>query len=286
MIKLQPGYLVALKTRVQGGHHSEREEVGTHVNADGSEVVEWNTKRTIQDPEEHKAAGQIRSAISNRIKAACVWTPFGLICPAGQVERLDQALAEAETMRNEFNGFAQTCKVVFGTIRGEIAESSTEAVAAVQSEVSALLADMQAAMTLGDIGSIRDLAGRAKQMARLLEGKTNATDALGRAIAAARKVAREIVKRVEKGGEDLAAVLTEAALAPIATARFAFDPDAAPEAFVEAEASEGFLPLALPVPDTTDADPVDYSLPSIDVARFVALDDDLTTTGDDEGGAL
>lgn len=221
-IAVRPGILVSLSTRVQGGVAYIREDLGKD-RTDSVERTEWRTERIIDDVEEFERAQKVRSKISSLVRSACAWTPFGLICPQVDVERLNEVMAEAYALMDEFNATAQHSKVRFTHIRGTIAANDAEAIAAVRSEISDLLAELHAATQTGDVGGIRDVANRVTQIDKLLEQESNASQKLAKAISAARKTAREIVKRVEKEGEEIAAVLAEADLKPIATARFLFD---------------------------------------------------------------
>lgn len=264
-LKLQPGFLVSLSTRVEGGVSYERTDLEEVTRPDGAEVKRWETQKLTVDPEEHDEAVATRLGIRALFKRVCLSTPFGLICPAADIEALDEAIVEADRMVAEFNGRAKHCRVHYASLRGEIAKDQAEAIAAVRTEVAALVTTMQQAVELGDVKSIRDLAGKAGQMERLLEDRTEARDQLSRAVKAARRVARAIVKRVEKGGEDLAAVLADAQTSPIALARVTFT---TADDVVE-EASE------------TAPEEV---MPDVNLARFADFDEQ-TDAEDGSGGA-
>jgi hypothetical protein len=253
-LKLRPGFLVSLSTRVEGGVSYERIDLEERTRDDGSEFKRWETRKLTIDPEEHDEAVRTRLRVRTLVKRVCAATPFGLICPAEDVPQLDEALAEADRVVAEFNAKAQHCSVHYASLRGEIAKDQAEAVASVRKEVAALVESMSRAVELGDVKSIRDLAGSAGQMERLLEERTEGRDQLSRAVNAARRVARAIVKRVERGGEDLAAVLAEAQVAPIALARMTFAAES-----IDAEEPE--------VAGEED------SLPDVNLARFADLDE-------------
>lgn len=266
ILKVKPGYLVTLSTAIRGGVQYDREDLNEERRPDGAEVEEWKTVKVTADPEEHERAVQTRSRVRALFKSATVWTPFGSVCPSENLPDLDAAMEEAERIVREFNAGAQHCEVRFASLRGEIAENSAEAVRAIRSEVGELLRDYEQMIRAGDIRSARDIATRATQMNRLLEQESAGSSQLSRAIQEGRKVARAIVRRVEKGGEELAEVLAEANLSPIAEARFVFlsgpdteeEPGVDPETGIvagETEPSEAgeteHLPhLRLPEPET------------------------------------
>jgi hypothetical protein len=63
---LRPGFLVSLKTSLRGNVHYERTDI-----ADEGAVQEWNTKRTIEDPEEHDRAKKARAKASAAVRRVC-----------------------------------------------------------------------------------------------------------------------------------------------------------------------------------------------------------------------
>lgn len=221
-LKIQPGLLVCLSTRTEGGITYERHNETTRSFEGGAKVTEWETVKTITDAEEFKRATEARSKVRALFRSVCCWTPFGLICPAAERDRLTAAAAEAETVRTLFNGSATTCRVEFSWLSGEIAESNEQAAKAIQQELAAILGEMELASQSGSIKEIRDASNRAHQLTRLLDQQSDAKQAASKAVKAARKLAREITKRVVKGGEELAAVLEHAETSPITVARFAF----------------------------------------------------------------
>src|SRR5262249_8333256 len=92
---LKPGILVSAKTAIRGGVTYERKDLETgEVLQPGSQVARWETTRTIEDAEVYERACKVRSKIGALIRQACAATSgFGLICPAGSEEKLDEAIA-------------------------------------------------------------------------------------------------------------------------------------------------------------------------------------------------
>lgn len=234
MIRLKPGNLIALSTRMDPpGVRYERVDLGETDLASGAHVERWETKKTVADPAEYERATTTRSKIRSLIRGACIYYPnFGVfICPDDQMEDLDKAVAESEALVDSQEWV--TCKPRFWVLRGKLAESSREAVQAIRAEIGGLLEQLQRAAKVGDVKQLRDLATQARQLKGTLAPDTDGpVNAIDQAIAAARSLAREIVSKVEKGGERLAAVLTEQKLQPIAAARTAFmldEPEPAPQ---------------------------------------------------------
>jgi hypothetical protein len=231
---LKPGILVALKTTTQGGVHYSRRDIEAGKDDEGQEVSRWETERTIADPAEHDAATKARSSARTRISKVCTQTSFGLLCPQAKEEELDEAMREARAIVDKHNADAKHTRVFVYMLKGRIAESDEEATRAIASEVRGLLDEMEAGIRDVNPARIRDAATRAKEMGAVLDDAR--ADAVKRAVDIARKAAKEIVKRVEKGGEDAQVVLDEIATKPIELARFAFLDVEEPQAPAEGEA--------------------------------------------------
>lgn len=227
-ISLRPGYLVALTTRLEGGVEYTREELDHQRIGpqEEGEQVRWQTEKRITDVEEMAEAVRVRGRVRDRVKSACIWTPFGLICPADQIEALDARIAECHAMVATFNATAVHTRVRFPEpLRGRIAEDTRQAVAAVREEIQTLVGEMQAAMASARVESIRDVAQRATQMGRLLEQGTEARTVLERAVKESRRLATELVKRVEDGADAIAEVLAGTKAKVFEEAAFAFSED-------------------------------------------------------------
>jgi hypothetical protein len=227
-IKLRPGMLVTIGTRIDGGCKYDREDLGhTEDEVGGAiqDVSQWKTVRTIDDLEEFTRASKVRSEARTLIVSACIATPFGFhLCPTEGEPLLDERVAQANALVELFNSGSSHSKVRVVTMRGAIAESRTEALVAVRQELSSLVGQLEQAVGVGNVTTIRELVGRAQQVGKLLDQQSAAKGALGRAVAAARLIAKTIVKRVEQQGEQIADVLEEANLSPISEARFMFAP--------------------------------------------------------------
>ncbi len=223
---IRPGLLISLSTSVKPRHadaiKSTRELIESRTLPDGSLYERWKKTKTILDPKEWKRAGQARLRVRALVKAACAQTAFGFICPAEEQEQLDANLRQADREVAEFNRTSQHYEVRWQYLAGEIKADDAEAVRAIREQVGGILEDLESATKAGDVESIRDLCGQAQQMERLLEQKSTARGQVGRAVEAGRKIARAVVKQVQKAGEKIEGVLTEEQRSPISLARFAF----------------------------------------------------------------
>jgi hypothetical protein len=220
-IALRPGLLLSLSTCLQGGVQYTREDLAHEKNG-AEERTEWKTEKLVADADELERATRTRGRVRSLIRSACVPTPFGMIFSPDNEGVLDARIAEAETLCAAFNAGAVHTQVQFRTLRGRIAENTQEAIAAVRGEIQTLLGELEYALTAGRVTGIREVAQRATQMGRLLEEGTEARSVLERAVKESRRVATELVKRVEEGAAATAEILASANLKLVSTARNTF----------------------------------------------------------------
>jgi len=249
MQTLKPGILVSLRTCLKGNVKYYRTDLDAKRDGEAA-INSWQTTRYVEDLPELERATQARSKASNTIRAACLKTSFGLLCPTDQEPALDAAIRAAESIVSDFNRGAQHSRIAVYVLRGRIAENDSEALRAITAETRDLLDAMMGAIQSADPAAIRDACNRARQVGAMLDNR--AQDAVNAAIKAARSAARKIVAEVEKRGADAQAVLAELNLQPIQTARFAF----------------------LDADDTEGAQAVADSLPAVAVQRFGGLFDE------------
>lgn len=302
-LKIRPGYLVNLSTKLEGGVTYTKRDLD-HREEGTAELSKWETEKITADKTEHERAVKVRGRIRSLVRSACVWTPFGIICPKDKVGDLDEKIAEARALEAGFNDGHQRedgtwqpgavhTKVRFNTLRGEIAENAAEAVQAVRSEVVGLLEELEQAMRAGAVQGIRDVAQKATQMGRLLEEGTSSRNALERAVTEARRVGRLLVKQVEDGAASAEEVLKGANVSLIATARMAFTEDEMGE--IDEEAMPAMPAVAVQRFDDLDGEyvPEEEPEPAADPAEVAQAlaDGELVAAveaagGDDPAAAL
>lgn len=241
--KIRPGLLIALTSRVAGGVRYTR----TPLESPDERSARWETLRTVEDPEERDRALQTRSLALRTIRGVCASTAFGLLCPEDREADLDAAVVTAMALRAEHNATAKTTRVELYLLKGRIAASDEEAARAIGSEVASMIDAMNSGIDRLDPKAIREAATKARELAGMLGPETAET--VASAIEAARRAARQIVARVEKGGELAAVVLADIQRGAIERARIAF----------------------LDADDVVQAGPGE-ALPAVDLGRVAALD--------------
>jgi hypothetical protein len=231
---LKPGLLVSLRTSLQGGVEYQRVDLNTgSAGTDGvARVEEWQTTKVTQDPEEHEKATKIRGKAGSVIRAVCVPSAFGYVCPVEREADLDAAVAAAREMVDAFNATARTCRIGVYTLKGRIAQTDDEAVRAISGELRELLDEMAAGIAAGKVSDAREAASKAKKLGAMLSDET--ADKVNRAIEEVRETAREIVKKLADG-EDAAIAVRDIKLQALDQARSAFlDLDVVPDTAGEA----------------------------------------------------
>lgn len=217
MTTLRPGLLVSVKTSITGNvKYITKDLEVDHLTPEGEKLARWETERTIKDPAEHERATAARSLARSKVQSVCAQSAFGLLCPEVLQDKLDAAVTEARAITDAFNSTATLTRLNFYVIAGRISPDDVEAVRAINSEVTELMARMAEGLSNLDVKTVRDATNRAKSLGSMLSD-----DAKGRvqgAIDIARKAARDIVTAGETG----AAEIDRAAIARISEARTAF----------------------------------------------------------------
>lgn len=233
-ITIRPGLLVNIASSVEGGVSYQRFDIKTGEKLeDGSTHSEWNTKKVVDDEVELKRAEQTRSKARSMIAKLCTKSKFGHICSPAKEAELDAAITEARKLCDEHNSDDQNkyTQIKIYVLKGRVESNDAEAMRSITSEITDLIAKMDAGIKEFDPEKIREAANNAREMSAMLgeeaQGKVNA------AIQQARKAARTIVSRIQEKGEDKAVVLMDIQRGQIESARIAFldmsENDAAPQ---------------------------------------------------------
>jgi hypothetical protein len=213
---LRPGFLISLKTSVRGNVQYAKRDLAQETIVDGKAIAEWETKRTIADPVEFKAAGEARSKARSIINGVCVNSAFGLLCPEKAQEELDAAVKAAHKVVDDFNRTATLTRVSVYVMVGKIASDDVEAVKAINSEVSDLMNQMESGLRNLDVKSIREAAAKARGIGQMLSPEAAAR------ITLAVEAAREAAKKMVKAGEQAAVEIDMRAIRSVTEARTAF----------------------------------------------------------------
>jgi hypothetical protein len=242
-LSIRPGLLIALRSTVRGGVNYTR----VNLESDSEATVRWETTRVINDPKEHALAQKARSNAIAQVRGVCITTSFGLLCPAEKEAELDAAFTKAIEMRDTHNATAKCTVVELHMLRGRIAATDEQAVKTINAELAGLIEELGAGVEKLNPESIRTAATRARELSAMLSPEREKI--VTEAVTAARANAREIVRRVEKGGEAAALVLGDMRRGAIERARVTF------------------LDLG------EDAAQTSLALPAVTVQRFASIDD-------------
>ena len=213
---LRPGFLVSLHTTIVGNVKYAKTVLSSRMTEEGASVAEWETKRTIFDPEEHKRAVKVRQNARNKVADTCISTNFGLLCPSDRKEQLDEAVAAAREEVRQFNMEAKLSTVRVYVIAGYIADNDEEAIRAITAEVQNLYRAMEQGIEGMDAAAIRDAAGRALKVGRMLRPEANEN------VQEAVKLAREVARKITKAGESAAQEVDKKTIQALTAKRTAF----------------------------------------------------------------
>lgn len=261
---LRPGVLVSLKTSVAGNVSYNKTTIeAAHLVEDGTQQAKWQTERTIVDVNEHNRAKTTRGRCRSLITGVCAQSAFGLLCPENKAKELEDAIAEARRLADQFNADAKVTKIEVYVMCGRIEPNDYEAVRAINSELRDLLEEMKTGLAAFNVDAIRAAANKARAIGSMLS--TDAASRLKGAIDSARGAARKIVS----AGEVASREMTNFAIGQITEARTAFlDLDTKP-ADVQAPEEAG---RALDLVPTDDAAPA--TAPSVEVPAFELAPED------------
>jgi hypothetical protein len=174
----------------------------------------------IIKPEDVERAIKARGKASSLVRAVCVPSSFGLICPLHKGAEFDEAVKEAKQIVDEFNRTAEWTKIGIYVLKGEIASSDEEAIRAISSELVSLVEEMQTGIDKLDVKTIRDAANKARKLQAALGDEQSKI--LNEAVVQARTAARQILKRIEKEGERIDVVMGDIKRNELDRARAAF----------------------------------------------------------------
>jgi hypothetical protein len=215
---LKPGLLVAMRTAIGGDNVRYLKEIirpRTKAEGDSGYVEAWKTEKSVADSREYEAAKVARSKVCSLVTSVCSRTSFGHLCPQDRADALEEKIAEARALVEDFNRSAKVTNVAFNFVIGRVAADDQEAVAAVRAELGDLLIEMRAGISGVDIDGIRRAAKRARNVSQMLE--PGMQERVGEAVAVARKAASKLAK----AGEEAAATVDADSMAAIESVRMA-----------------------------------------------------------------
>ena len=214
---LRAGLLVSLSTSIVGNTEYLTETIeAEHVTDDGKAVSEWNTRKTVKDPDEEKAASQARGKARNVVTKVCSQLGAWLLCPRDAKADLDAAVIEGHRVVNEFNAGSTYSKIRFNVITATIEGDDEKAARAINSEIRGLMTAMEAGIRDLDVEKIRDNANRLKEVGQMLSPQ--ARDRAQLAIDSARMTAT----RIKAAGDAVSIEINNIAIRNIAESRLAF----------------------------------------------------------------
>lgn len=217
---LRPGLLVGLKTHLYGNVEYFRSTIeSAHTDAEGNVRETWQTEKVIADPKELERAKKAQNAAGSAVRKVCTKSAFGLLCLQEQAGELEDAIARARKICDEFNATSKINTIGIYCMIGTIASNDLEAVRSINSEVRDLLDQMAQGLQDKDVAVVRDAANRARALGPMLTPTAEARVRI--AIDAARAEARDLQKAAKKG-EPVSELSQQMAVRKISETRTAF----------------------------------------------------------------
>ena len=219
-LTLRDSVFLVLTTRLVGGIKYDREELGGDVKS-GTEILEWKTRRTIENVEEHRKAVATRSKMRSIVTKNCISTMMGLICPKVDELKLDESLGEAERIAKEFNETAKTCRLGVIGMKWDVQSDNDKAAKLIAGQIKNMLSDLDAAIKEANVEKIREILASTKGLDETIPDNKGGT-VLAEAMRAARVAATTIRREFEKKARDIEEVKRELDTTPIDSARAFF----------------------------------------------------------------
>lgn len=214
---LKPGILVSLKTHQSGNRSYQKREIERpHIADGGVERSRWDTTKIVFDPEEAKEAAQVANRARYLITRLCADTAHGPLCPMERRDELNEAIAEARTLVNNFNAGATFTRIEVNVICGEIVADDVNTARALFSETERFMAQMQEGLEQLDVKKVRAACTKILDVGQMLSPNASAD------ITAAVNAARAACKKIVAAGEQVAIEIDRNAIEMIGLARSSF----------------------------------------------------------------
>lgn len=167
-VKIQPCILVTDKLQVGRGVSYHRRDLETNERADGSEISTWETERHYKNKEEAKLADQVYSNARYKIRAKCLYTEVGYICPADKESELRAAIEEARDMVETFNKKAKYCHIMFRIVCTRLETDNTDGIEALKETLQRNTEELRAALLEFDFKKARNMLIATKPAVEIL----------------------------------------------------------------------------------------------------------------------
>ena len=203
------GLAVDLTVRISGGVEYKRNTKRVRVASTGAKVEEWETEKVTANPEEWENAVALRGELRHSITRLCARTPLGdlLLIPPDREPDVRTALDAARAKVEAHNASATAHHLVMGCVLLRFVPEDEWTARSIRGEIFAVLTRMDTGIGEADPEAIREAADAAKRVLPMLSSA--AAPVLELAVDEARRAAREITRRIVKGGESPEDVIGE-----------------------------------------------------------------------------
>ena len=203
------GLAVDLTVRISGGVEYKRTEKRAPRKVGTAVIEEWETEKTVANAAEWEKAVALRGDLRHSISRLCARTPLGdlLLIPPDRETDVRAALDAARSKVDAHNASASAHHLVMGCVLLRFVPEDEWTARSIRGEIFAVLTRMDQGIGNADAEAIREAADAAKRVLPMLT--SIAAPVLEQAVEEARRAAREITRRIGKGGESAEAVIGE-----------------------------------------------------------------------------
>jgi hypothetical protein len=207
-----------MSTEIKGGvQYAQQVIEAPNLTLEGRLESEWNTRKTVSDPDEHARAIKLRTKVRGLILSATAASAFGAyLAPEEDRDKVFEAITEGRRLVDEFNASASYSRIHFNTFVARVAQDDVTAVKNIAAELRSLMDDMKVGLRELDVKAVRDAANKATQMGRVLSPE--ASDRVQVAI----KVARRAARQMAKAGDAVVKQIDRQAIRQVDRARTSF----------------------------------------------------------------
>lgn len=167
-LQIEPCILVTDRLSVERAVTYSRTDQDVKMHPDGSEDSTWKTDRHYRDRNEAIEADRVYSRARARIRAACIPTDIGFICPTKRVSELEAAIADAKHEVDEANSKFKHCQVTFRVVCTRIEPDNLDGAATLAETLNHSVGDLKASLENFDFQKARNVLNSTKYLVDVL----------------------------------------------------------------------------------------------------------------------
>jgi hypothetical protein len=194
--KIESCFLVTDRIKVNRAVSYRRFNLKESCKDDGTEEGYWETERVYRNRQETAEAERVYATVRNRLRAICLHTDIGFICPLNKEAELNRIIKEMEELVAESNAKFQFCRVELTVLVTRIESDNAAGVATLSQTLQQSAADIKQALENFDPKTARQVLISTKNIVDVLANQ-EAKSELMQAREQARSLASAIASLVK-----------------------------------------------------------------------------------------